>query len=292
MGVLEDIREQYPSLAWLTKDPEVGKLLRDAVDPNKGFSPTTFQAKLYQTKWFKSRSTAQRQYDILKHTDPAEFQRQRQTYYAETKRILSNLGLSLKTNELKYLAETNYRNGVATGSEQFTLNLMNLSKAFGEKRFSGSGSVQGSKLAVKSMAKQQYFIPMTDKEATDWGIDMALGLKDENALKAALSKKSASLYPHLKELLNGGASMDDIFSGHRALIAQELELSPETIDFTKDYKKVLYQVDPQTQKPRPMTLHETQTLARQDNRWWDTAGGRKADAGMANTMLKMFGKRA
>lgn len=291
MGVLDDIRSQYPTLAFLINDPEVGPLLRDAVNPDKGFSPGTFQAKLYQTKWFKSRSTNQRQIDILRNTDPAEYRRRRDENLAQVRMMAKKLGLNLTAGEKLYMAEVNLRNGVDIGSEQFAYGLMNFAQTSGKKRM-GEGSVKGAAFQVNEIARNQFYIPLSKDEQYKWGVELAIGTKDEQALRAYLSEKSASLYPHLKELLANGASMEDIFSGHRAVIAQELELAPETIDFTKQWKKVLHQVDPQTQKPRPMTLHEAQTLARQDDRWWHTSGGKEVDAGMANALLKMFGKRA
>lgn len=291
MGVLEDVREQYPTLAFLLNDPEVGPLLRDAVDPNKGFSPQTFQAKLYQTKWFKSRSTTARQMDILKNTDPAEWKRLVNTTTMKMRMLNSQMGLGLTRQEMNYMAQGYTRYGIDPGSEEFMISLRKHVGQASSKRI-GSGTVTAAELAVRDMAKSGYYVPMTDQEARTWGLDLAFGTKDENALKAALSARAQSMYPHLRELLKNGASMEEIFSGHRATIAEELELSPEQIDFTKDWKKVLHQIDPATGKPRPMTLHETQTLARQDKRWWQTAKGRQSDAGMANFILKTFGKRA
>lgn len=292
MGVLDDIKEQYPTLAFLVNDPEVGKLLRDAVDPNKGFSPGRFQAKLYQTKWFKSRSTNQRQIDVLKNTDPGEYARQRNENLAQVRLLSSQLGLTLTPGQKLYMAEVNLRNGVSVGSEEFMYNLMNFARAQSPGKV-GEGSVKGAAFDVNKMARQQFYVPMSQKDAYQWGVELALGTKDEKALRAYLSNRSASLYPHLREQLKNGASMEDLFSGHRALIAEELEISPESVDFTKgNFKKVLQQIDPKTKEPRMMTLHEAQTLARQDTRWWKTGNGREADSGMANFVLKAFGKRA
>lgn len=292
MGVLDDIREQYPTLAFLINDPEVGPLLRDAVDPNKGFSPGRFQAKLYQTQWFKKRSTAQRQWDVMQHTDPGEYRRRVSEGAAQVRMTAAKLGISLSPSELSFITKANLRNGTAVGSEEFTLNLLHYLRAQGPKRM-GEGSIKGASDQVNSMARRQFYVPLSKKEQYDWGLALALGTKDESALRSFLNTKAASMYPHLKELLANGASMEDIFSGHRAVIAQEMEISPEQVDFTKaKWKKALYQVDPQTGQPRPMTLHETQTMARQQPEWWKTSGGKEADAGMANFMLKMFGKRA
>lgn len=292
MTVLDDIKEQYPSLAFLVNDPEVGKLLRDAVDPNKGFSPTTFQAKLYNTQWFRHRSASQREATILQNTDPFEYRQRLTAYRAQINQIANSLGITLSPAQTLYMAAYNYSKGIDVNSPEFMTGFRGFLRNQPSTKFSSSGSVDAAATVFRNIAKNQYYLPIDQKEAHRWGIELALGIKDENALKELMNQRAQSAYPHLKELLANGATMEEIFSGHRAMIAQELELSPDQIDFTKDWSKVLHQVDPQTKKPRPMTLHETQTLARQDSRWWATTNGRKQDAGMASFLLKTFGKRA
>lgn len=292
MSVLDEIRKQYPTLAFLVNNPEIGPLLRDAVDPNKGFSPQEFQARLYQTNWFKSRSTVKRSMETMAHVDPAEYRRIIQGNQAKIQNIATQMGLNLSPEVLKYMAVTHTNNGVEIGSDEFMINLRAFVKNQGHKSYMPGGTVAANITKNQEIARSQYYVPLGPVEARQWAIDMAMGLKDEASFAETMNMKAQSLYPHLRELLVQGQSMEDIFGGHRQLIAQELEMSPNQIDFTKDWKKVLYQIDPETKNPRPMTLHETQTLARQDSRWWGTSGGRKADAGMANFMLKMFGKRA
>lgn len=290
MAVLDDIREQYPSLAFLINDPEVGPLLRNAVDPNKGFKPSTFQAKFYNTQWFKKRSATQRQMSILKHTDPGEFNRLLRTNAAQVRQMAARLGIKLSQAEIQYISEDNLNRGIAIGSDEFNYGLMNFATQQAKTKF-GSGDIAGAAFDVKKMAAQQFYVPMTEADARKWGIQIALGTKDEAGLRAYLAQQAASLYTHVADQLKNGASMEDLFSGHRALIAQELELAPESINMAKDYAKVLQTLDPKTNKFRPMTLSETQTLARKDRRWWETSKGKEQDAGMANFLLNMFGKR-
>lgn len=292
MGVLDDIKEQYPQLAWLVNDPEVGKLLRDAVDPNKGFSPQTFQAKLYKTKWFRTRSTSQREMSILKNTDPAEYRRWVMTAAAGVSDLSTRMGHNLSRNKAAYLATTFVDRGIEIGSPEFMQQMRGYMRAQSSGGFEAAGSVDAAATQFRQIARNQYYLPVDNAEAHRWGIELALGIKDENAVKELMNQRAQSRYPHLRELLASGNSMEEIFSGHRAMIAQELEISPATIDFTREWSKVLHQVDPQTGNPRPMTLHEAATLARQDQRWWSTSNGRAKDAGMTNLLLKTFGKRA
>jgi hypothetical protein len=230
--------------------------------------------------------------EILSHTDPAEYARRLRGAESQVNAVASKLGVTLTAGERKYMAGVHLNAGVDINSPEFTNNFRGWLRAQPDKRFGAAGSVDQAATVFRNIAKNQYYLPINQDEARRWGIELALGVKDEGQIKELMSQRAASAYPHLKELLANGASMEEIFSGHRAMIAQELELAPNQIDFTKDWSKVLHQIDPQTHKPRPMTLHETQTLARQDKRWWSTTKGREQDAGMANFLLKTFGKRA
>lgn len=311
MTVLDDIRENYPTLAFLVNDPEVGQLLKDAVDPNKGFSPQAFQAKLYQTKWFKSRSEAQRSNDILRSTDPGEYKRRITDYTTQLKALSTQLGLNLTPAELSFIANNNVRNGITSDSPEARLALSQFAKqSIYKNRFLLPGTIKAAVQNVKATVASQYFLPMDDTEAEEWAVDLALGVRDESAFKAAMQEQAAGRYMHLRDQLMAGQTMEQIFAGQRAVIAEELEIDPGSIDFTVGkWQKVLgvpaeSQTQPvsQTAKApnpnnpnapylRPMTLYEAQTFARQDNRWWSTSRGRSADAGMANFMLKTFGAR-
>lgn len=287
---LDRVREQYPELAWLFNDPEIGPLLRDAVDPNRGFSPTTFQAKLYQTNWFKRQSQAARQWQILKNTDPGEANARRAQYRAEIGRLSQSLGINLTNGQAMLAAEAALQYGWDLNGGQ----LLEAIAAHGRKTGKyGAGAIRTTAEKAKSLSSGQYFLPMSNADAYKWGDWVARGMRTEQDLQIELQNRAISRYRHLAQELSAGNTMEDIFAGHRALIAQELELAPDSIDFTKgQWAKVIGVPDPNGKGVRSMTLSETQTLARQDNRWWATSNGREADAGMANFVLKMFGRRA
>ncbi len=288
--VLDRVREQYPELAWLFNDPEVGALLRDAVDPNKGFSPTTFQTKLYATNWFKRQSQSARQWNILKNTDPGEANARRAEYTTEIGRLASSLGIKLTPGQTSLTAEAALQFGWDLGGGQ----LLEAITAHGRKIGYGPGAIASNASKAKALSFGQYYLPMTNTEANTWGDLIVRGMRTDADLQTELQNRAISRYHYLAPELSSGKTMEDIFAGHRATIAQELEISPTSIDFTKgQWAKVLGIVDRSgTGKMRPLSLSETQTLARQDTRWWSTANGREADAGMANFMLKTFGKRA
>lgn len=291
MGVLEDVREQYPTLAFLLNDPEVGPLLRKAVDPNSTYSPGRFQAELMQTSWWRTRSQTAREYDILASTDKGTFKQNIQTYKTGILHRAQQLGVALSPSELSWLANSMYRNGQSMDGPELNAALVKIRKSSPSRQ--RAGAIRTYARAARGRASGAYYLQMTSGSAERWGNWIATGQKTEEDLETYLREKAASKYPWLAKSLNAGQTMSDMFSDHIATIAETLELDPNAVNLTdKRWNKVLNYRDPRDGTRRSMTTSEAQYLARQDHRYWRTAGGREADAQGANMILQMFGKRA
>lgn len=290
MDVLAEIRKKYPQLSYLFNDPQVGALLRDAVDPAKGFSPEEFQARLYNTNWFKRQSVAQRQWDILAHTDPAEAGSRRAEARDAVGRTAGRLGIRLSSGEIAVIAEGALQRGWDLNGGQ----LLEAVTTYGRRinRYT-PGLIDTTARKAQAAAAGDYYVAMSHKDAMHWGDWIARGVRTEQDLQQELQNRALSRYRWLEPELKAGKTMEQIFGGHRSLIAQTLEIAPDSIDFTKGkWAKVLGIADAKTGQTRPMSLYEAQVMARQDDRWWGTANGQAADAQMATTLSKVFGKRA
>jgi hypothetical protein len=293
MAVLDDIREQFPFLAWLVDDPEVGNLLNQAIDPNTTFSAQRFQAELMNTNWWRSQSEARRNWKILAHTDPAEAERQRAGFIGNLNYLSSQLGIQLSGPQQAWITELALQEGLEFSDPRIRTALANLV-------FSGEAGITGG--AIDTLTKQifhmgqsQYFLPITGNvqgDAYAWATHIAEGTKTMDDVEEEYRKRAISLYPHLAEELSGGATMQDLFSGHINVVADELELSPAEVNLTEGpWLKVIDMYDSNTNQHRPLSLSETRTLARQDQRFWSTAKGRQLDSQMTNNLLKTFGAR-
>jgi hypothetical protein len=290
MSVLDDIREDFPFLAYLVNDPEVGKLLREAVDPNAGFSPQRFQAKLMTTKWYKSQSEQQRAWQAKIHTDPGTATQDRNAYYAQLRQVASQLGVKLNANEIRFISELNLGRGIAANDPQ---TLMTLTQLRNKPGHADVGSIKTNAKRVGMLAKSQYFMGLSDRDAKNWGQSIAMGTKTEDDFQAWISERAASKFPWLAKRIKAGETMQSMFSGHIQTIAEELEIAPEMIDIsTGRWSSVMGRVDPKTNTTRPLSLYETKILARQDPRFWKTQHGQAEDAQMATMMAQTFGKRA
>lgn len=292
--VLEEIQANFPAMAWLFDDPEIGPLLRDAVDPNIGFSPNTFQAKVMSTNWWRSRSAAKRNWEILTHNDPAEAARQRTGLIANINYMASQMGVQLSGAQQSFVAELALQDGLDANDPRIRQAITSIFLS-GEAVGTGAGAIDSLTKQIFHMGKTDYFLPISGGQQGDayaWAAKIAEGTKTMEDVEEEWRKRSISLYPHLAEELNAGKTMRDIFSGHMSLIAEELEMSPEEVDLTQGpWLKVIDTWDQNANQHRPMTLSEARTLARQDDRWWATSNAKASASGLANQLLSTFGKR-
>ena len=293
VDVIQEIKNNYPMYVHLLKYPEISKLLRDAVDPDKGFSPQEFQARLYSTNYFRTRSAKRREWEALWATDPAEARRRANVYKGTIRSELNKLGFKYNENQVRYIAAYGLQNGEDLSDPNVRFRLFNFMRRQSPKAFT-NGAINGGIRDVKTRARGDYYVNLTAREAVNWGTALALGQRDQSSLEQFLSAKAMSLYPHLRRSLQAGKTMSDLFDGHKQVIAEELEVDPDTINFANRSKwsQVLDFYDKNEKSHRAYTLSETRTLARQDPRFWNTANGKQMGSSMANTILAKFGKRA
>jgi len=290
-NVLQRIREMFPALAYLVNDREVGRLLRDAVDLNKGFSPERFRAELMQTNWWRRHSDSQRQWAAPVRTNPGEAAQQRSLMTYNIRQLASQLGVTLSQNVQAVLRERALQMGLSPDDP--LLRSWIISNRSG-RRAGTPGEVD--RLAGQFMAMSAaYMVPQrNDVNARKWALRVLSGQTTPEAVEEAYRKQAMKRFPWMQQLLQQGVTPEEFFSQHRAIIANELEVSEDQIDFINNptWSRVINHRDPKTGELRPMTLSEAQTLARSQPKWWNTQRGKAADSNTAAAILQMFGRRS
>src|SRR5690606_27787322 len=110
-----------------------------------------------------------------------------------------------------------------------------------------------------------YGIRMSKATAANWGDRLARGLTTMDDIRTQLQAQASQLYPQFATGLRQGQTIADLTDGYREIIANELELDPNLIDFTEGrWNKVLSWRDPQSGKLRAPTAQDVQRLARTD----------------------------
>lgn len=281
--VASQIMTDYPQFAFLLNDPEIGPLLLEAVDPNIGFDAATFQAKLMATSWWKTHSAAQRQWETLINTDPATANRQREDRIGAVRQLAAQLGLNLPDAQLQQFAESSLQYGVDPGSptmRTWLANLASQSPAF----------TQVADVPLRQMAESDYMIPMSDADLTRWASQIAAGTATQDTFRATLQTLAKGRFSGYANLIDQGITPGQIFGPYRSAIAQQLEVSPDTIDLLNDprWSKVTGVVGSDN-TVRPMTMSEAITLARSQPEWSKTSVARQQGADLTQNLLKTFG---
>ena len=293
-SALEMVQQQYPYLAWLINDPEIGPLLNEAVDPNTGFDANTFQARLMGTSWFQSRSRYEREQLILHHTDPTTYWTGTQDFADQFSELSAKYGRPLSYNESYFLAVVAKNSGVDPNSataRKWLRGLINPQLTLG-----GYGTAGAAKNDIENLVRGQWFAPLDIGWLVQAGADVATGGGETlESINARLASQAWNWYPHLRQQITEGQTLADIINPYRQIVAEELEYgSLEDVDVTNnpEWKQLLEWRDPGTGEMRLPTRSEVQKLARNRAEWWETSAGRQADASGAAGLLRLFGARA
>lgn len=288
MGLVDTIRENYPQYAWALNDPELGPLLKKAVDPAQPFSPTRFNASLMATSYWRKRSASQRQWDITRNSDPGSANAARGEFRTELQRMAKRLGVHLSANEMIYMTESYVAQGIAPDDPRV---IAALGGMYARKKGKG-GEFGAAETTVRNMANNDYMVAVTPHWVQTYGRRLITGHTTEDVVREELSRKAASQYQHLASELRSGITMKELFDGHVATLAEELELDPETINLRDaKWRKILDTVDPKSGSHRAATLSEVQQMARSRDEFWKTSKGKEMGSGLSTYLLEAFGAR-
>lgn len=108
--------------------------------------------------------------------------------------------------------------------------------------------------------------------------------EDIDAIKSTIRKTAALGMPDsVKQIVDSGVDLSTIYSPYRSILAQTLEINPNSI--TLDDPTLRMAIGPD----KEMSLYEYQRALRKDNRWQYTDQARSEAADVAKTVLKDFG---
>lgn len=291
MGIADTIREQYPAFSYLMNDPEVGRLLRQAVDPFQPFSPQRFQAKFYQTKYFRTRSANARNWEALNKMDPATAHERARQFHFELINVARQLGVKMTGPEIRYFTQVAMSGGMSASDPMMIWHLTNLRRK--KPGAQGPGAIRTAVYDNIAIARDEYLYPLSLKSAQEWGYWIATGQKTQDDLRQVLAERAIQMYPQISEDIRRGQTPGQVFMGYRELIADEMEL-PSVNDvnlMAKDWNKIVQPITLKDGTKRMMNMNEAQNYVRQKPAWWSTAKGKQADTEMGASLLRIFGKK-
>jgi hypothetical protein len=282
------IQSEFPAFASLLGIPDVANVLGRAID--EGWDIGKLQANLYATGWWKRNSEAQRNAYILLKTDPGSYRRNVQQIRTAMTSEARRLGIRASFAELTWLSTQGYNEGWST--EEITRRLIQV----GGKRDAAGGSIRANASQIYAMA-QAYGITISGKNALSAAKSVAMGDKTLDGLKNSFHERALWKYAAQgnEMIVNGlkqGMTLAEVMDPTLSLVAEELELNPDSFNLGSGLAKQLINFrDPETKQYRMPTDSEAIQFARSQGQWRDTGRAKSLVTEATNGIAQYMGAK-
>lgn len=275
----EELAAEYGwAHSFLNSIPEIKGLFGQMVDET--WTKEKFQAKLRETKWWKTNSDSMRKAAQEKQIDPATYSAKLNAMRIQIMQMAGEMGASIPPAKLNSIAEKAVQTNMDEALLKYTLgsyvtftSAQNLRGAAGmfEHNMKQFAEEQGIKLDKQALLNQAQLV--------------ARGLATEEDFKNQVVNQAASMYPAYTQQLQGGQTMKQIASPYLDAMSQDLELNPAAVSLQDPLiKSALNGVNAQG-RPVGMDLPTFQNMIRNDPRWSRTQA---AQDKIMNTGIKVL----
>lgn len=286
---MDELAAQYGFTAdFLNANPELKKLFQNAVAGT--WSKDMFQAKLQNTKWWKSHSDKERQYILQVATDPATAKQSMDQAKIQVNQLAATMGVTLTDFVKKQLGTAAY-NVVAKGWNEAQLRYF-----LGQYVYFGNepgGTYKGQGADTENELRS-YAYSMGVTQSNTWYADntrkIMRGLATASDFKQQMLNQAKAQFPQYAKQLQGGQTMADIAAPYLQSMAQTLELPQGSINlFDPTIKKALQYKDPGTMQTMSKPLWQFENELRADPRWKQTKNAQDSMMQVGHQVLSDFG---
>lgn len=278
-----ELAEQYGfTAAFLKANPEISKLFNQMV--SGGWTKDKFQAKLRNTKWWKSKPEKERQYLMLKFTDPATAKQQLKQAQIKVAQLAKQMGAP---GDGKLMASYAYKM-VALGWDESQIRY-----ALGAKIKAGAGG-PGGEAGEAWDEFHGYAYAMGVNISDSWSLgrsqSIARGILTMQDVKNDIDRLAKAAFPQWTKQIEGGQTVTDIASPYLQSMATILELPQGGIDlFDPTIKKTLNWTNPKNLAKEAKPLWQFENELRSDPRWKATQNAQDSLMTVAHQVLADFG---
>jgi hypothetical protein len=281
-----ELAEQYGFVSsFLNSNSELKKLFQQAV--SGGWTADKFQAKIRNTKWWKSHPKEERDYLTQRFTDPATAKQSLSEAEIKVKQMANALGIIESPFTLKKIKEAAY-NMVAKGWDegQIRYNL-------GQYVYFTKGKHQGEGGELYDQL-EAYAYNMGVKTSDSWMGDRirraVRGTATIQDFKNELNIIAKAQFPQWSKQIDGGQTVADMAQPYMQSMSQILELPAGSINlFDPNVKKAMSWTDPSTNKKGAKPLWQYENDLRNDSRWKQTKNAQDSLMQVAHQVLADFG---
>lgn len=262
LPLLDQFAKQYPQYVPLLQIPEVGAQL--LLGATQGWSADKLQGALYNTQWWKQTPQAERQFLILKVTDPATAQQQLDTMNRKGQQLARDLGIPLTQENMKQFADL-LPEAITNGWDDATFS-QELAKSLGAPRAEKGGSIGQGANDIAGLASD-YGLPMSDGRAQDLAYRVATGKGTMDTVKTYLENQAKALYPQFTDAMDRGATLRQAVDPYIQTAAQMLNIDPESIKLSDAKWAPIYSTKDAQGKPTTLSLDQWQRRLMSDSQY-------------------------
>lgn len=283
---MEELAEQYGyTAAMLNAVPELKKLFSDMVSGE--WSKEKFQAKLRNTKWWKTLSSSERQFITLKYTDPATAKEKQDQALIKITQMAKQLGLTGKYDDASFLKTYAY-NLVAKGWDEGRIRY-ELARYLNPNLKTHTGEAGAAWDEIDA-----YAYGMGVKLSEGWiksrAVNIVRGIGSVQDVKNEINNLAKAQFPQWAKQIDGGQSVADIAMPYMQSMSEILELNPGSVNlFDPTIKSTLSWVNPQTSKKEAKPMWQFENELRSDVRWKKTQNAQDSLMQVAHQVLSDFG---
>lgn len=285
VSLLQRLSDMYPNLMAFVSMPGVLEMLKQAAD--EGWPPEKVQSHMQQTPYWKGTTDSQRQWDLLRATDPATAKQKWDVQWNHVADMRYKLGANITDDQFTWIATVAINNGWSDD----TINRTILGVMQGGKLPAG-GDLGAAITQIKGLA-QDYGVHMGDAALLNHASGLLTGAHDAAGLAdyfRGWAQKRFGNNTELVSALDRGMTVKQYADPYLQMAANELGLNPASIDLTKaKWSRFLDETDPKT--GTPMSLLQWQSTIRQDKRYNynATAGAADQASQLVSALAKEFG---
>lgn len=283
---MSELAEQYGyTAAMLNAVPELKKLFSQMIEG--GWTKEKFQAKLRETKWWKSIPDSERQFITLRYTDPATAKQKQDQALIKITQISKQLGLTGKYAESSFLKTYAY-NMVAKGWDEGRIRY-ELARYLNPSLKSHTGEAGAAWDEIDNYAYGMG-VKLSDSWIKTRAVNIVRGLGSVQDAKNEINNLAKAQFPQWAKQIDGGQSVADIANPYMSSMVQILELPAGQVNlFDPTIKRALSYSNPSNGKKEAMPMWEFENQLRNDARWKKTKNAQDSLMQVAHQVLSDFG---
>jgi hypothetical protein len=266
----------------IQSDPSLQDVFNRYLADNASWNPAKVQAEIQASDWYKNNTLAQRNYDILKTGDPAEFTSklgQWSTWVQDQARVS---GANLTPDQASSFADQIMRGGLDPNkaSQVFASTYIDFNSADLVGR---AGALQDG-LLTKSA---EYGNVLGQSQVNNYVKQILTGSLTESDVLDQMKRAAASTYSNFSDRIMAGETVEDVLTPYKKLATGLLEV--QDIDLNDNLMLDVLSGKTTDGNPKYASTSDFKKAIKSDPRWQQTDNARREYFNVGEKILRDFG---